>query len=323
MSPPLLSNILGSKRRGKSFGGNMLTTETMLTPYELEQLPLMLKELERANRHFWQMVCWRLAQKKIGKEKQLNVKKLQRGETLMSTPPERRRMLANKGKDDSFADGCALREVTRQLIQTLCSEGGSIDSDTDQLLVDYKRRLMLDDEECTPPPKMSPKGIEKRRGDFALKGRAISFHDKLENVKHIGNEENNNGKTGSISSGSSSGYSSEELAATTTTHASIVAARHRATNWLRQRANSTRSRSSRRYVCQAQQQRIFQLGELLNAEFHSTIFSHPEQFDIHERELKLLVWNRFSQLLVSLLCERIDDGKDEDNNNQQKSRRHR
>uniref|UniRef100_A0A914KN46 Uncharacterized protein n=1 Tax=Meloidogyne incognita TaxID=6306 RepID=A0A914KN46_MELIC len=244
MSPPLLSNILGSKRRGKSFGSNMLTTETMLTPYELEQLPLMLKELERANRHFWQMVCWRLAQKKNGKEKQqqLNVKKLQRGETLMATPPERRRMLANKGKDDSFADGCALREVTRQLIQTLCSEGGYIDTDTDQLLVDYKRRLMLDDEECTPPPKASPKGIEKRRGEFALKGRAISFHEKLENVKNIGNEENNNGKTGSISSGSSSGYSSEEFVAasttTTTTHASIVAARHRATSWLRQRANS-------------------------------------------------------------------------------------
>jgi len=101
---------------------------------------------------------------------------------------------------------------------------------------------MLDDEECTPPPKASPKGIEKRRGEFALKGRAISFHEKLENVKNIGNEENNNGKTGSISSGSSSGYSSEEFVAasttTTTTHASIVAARHRATSWLRQRANS-------------------------------------------------------------------------------------
>uniref|UniRef100_A0A915LJ06 Uncharacterized protein n=1 Tax=Meloidogyne javanica TaxID=6303 RepID=A0A915LJ06_MELJA len=251
MSPPLLSNILGSKRRGKSFGSNMLTTETMLTPYELEQLPLMLKELERANRHFWQMVCWRLAQKKNGKEKQqqLNVKKLQRGETLMATPPERRRMLANKGrKDDSFADGCALREVTRQLIQTLCSEGCYIDTDTDQLLVDYKRRLMLDDEECTPPPKVSPKGIEKRRGEFALKGRAISFHEKLEN---------------------------------------------------------TRSRSSRRYVHQAQQTRIFQLGELLNAEFHSTIFSHPEQFDVHERELKI-----------------IDDGKEEDNQ-QKSSRRYR
>lgn len=32
----------------------------LLTPYELEQLPLMLRELDGANRHFWQMVCWRM-----------------------------------------------------------------------------------------------------------------------------------------------------------------------------------------------------------------------------------------------------------------------
>ncbi|KAF7632919.1 hypothetical protein Mgra_00007697 [Meloidogyne graminicola] len=154
--------------------------------------------------------------------------KLQRGETLMATPPERRR---NKGRDDSFADGCALREVTRQLIQNLFVEGGSINSDTDQILIDYKRRLMLDDEDCLPPPKMSPtpKGLlERRRGEFAQKGRAISFHVKLE--KNMKSEENNNGKTGSISSGSSSGYSSEET--------SITGARNRAASWLRQRTSS-------------------------------------------------------------------------------------
>ena len=36
----------------------------LLTPYEVEQLPMMMRELERANRHFWQMVCWRMEQRK-------------------------------------------------------------------------------------------------------------------------------------------------------------------------------------------------------------------------------------------------------------------
>lgn len=60
MCPPALAKLLG-RHRGKG-GQRGKRPETFLTAYEMEQLPVMVREVERANRHFWQMVCWRWSQ---------------------------------------------------------------------------------------------------------------------------------------------------------------------------------------------------------------------------------------------------------------------
>ena len=72
LCPPMLANLLACYRRKGSKAGTKSGTKdsAMLTPYELEQLPLMLRELERANRHVWQMVCWRMEQHRVAKEEQ-------------------------------------------------------------------------------------------------------------------------------------------------------------------------------------------------------------------------------------------------------------
>jgi hypothetical protein len=41
--------------------------ETFLTPYEMELLPMMLKELDKVNSRFYQMVCYRWLQSATSK----------------------------------------------------------------------------------------------------------------------------------------------------------------------------------------------------------------------------------------------------------------
>lgn len=64
-------------------------------------------------------------------------------------------------------------------------------------------------------------------------------------------------------------------------------------------------------MCCADNERLQRLGDLLHSEFHSTVFAHPTEFDVHERELKLLVWRRFTQMLVAIWSDRERFGADE------------
>lgn len=161
--------------------------------------------------------------------------------------------------DDSYADGCALRELARKLAKTLCENGGiGLDADAEQMLHDYRKRLLGEEW-----PKMvsssssaaaggnstsSKERLERRRGDFAQKGRAISFNGGLvaamgakgmegsgngNNVGNDGGGEAAKSKTSSssgCSTTSSSGYSSEASTGNNR--------KARATAWLRHRANS-------------------------------------------------------------------------------------
>lgn len=55
--PKMFNWLFGNCRQG---GGRCRKRpETFLTPYEMDMIPLMLKELDLANKRFYQIVCYR------------------------------------------------------------------------------------------------------------------------------------------------------------------------------------------------------------------------------------------------------------------------
>lgn len=138
--------------------------------------------------------------------------------------------------DDSYTDGCALRELVRVLAKTM-SEKGTFDSEAEQMIIEFRARILgtsshhqLRRENTTKENK-----TEKRRREF-MKLRAISFNGGLGDVAGAQQLQKEQAKTSSsstsASSSASSGYSSGEPASKDR--------RSRASSWLRQRAHSVR-----------------------------------------------------------------------------------
>uniref|UniRef100_A0A914HRJ9 Uncharacterized protein n=1 Tax=Globodera rostochiensis TaxID=31243 RepID=A0A914HRJ9_GLORO len=299
MCPPALAKLLGWQRA--KGGQRGIRPESFLTAYEMEQLPVMLRELERANRHFWQMVCWRWSQneqktaaERSAKKARQQQQKQQETTSIERSPKDR----PSKGcPDDSYTDGCALRELIRVMTKTMC-EKGTFDVRTETMLTEFRARIVGHRNASVREAMAKESKVERRRREF-MKLRTISFNGGLDEgvgvATRFGREQQDKSKNStstSASSSASSGYSSGEMPKDR---------KAKASSWLRERANSVRDRRAGRCCsCCANNDRLARLGELLNSEFHSTVFAHPSEFDVHERELKLLVWQRFTQMLVAM-----------------------
>lgn len=82
--PKIFQRLFGNCRQGS--GRFRKRPETFLTPYEIDMIPLMLKELDLVNKRFYQMVCYRWFQEGQLVQKSLRpINEIENNENLLST----------------------------------------------------------------------------------------------------------------------------------------------------------------------------------------------------------------------------------------------
>lgn len=137
--------------------------------------------------------------------------------------------------DDSYTDGCALRELVRLLAKTM-SEKGTFDAEAEQMINEFRCRILgyRNGPNQRRDNAAKENKVEKRRREF-MKLRAISFNGGLgdeQGAQHLqqGQAAKTSSSSTSASSSASSGYSSAGEPAKDR--------KSRASNWIRQRAHS-------------------------------------------------------------------------------------
>ncbi|KAI6180789.1 hypothetical protein M3Y98_00759000 [Aphelenchoides besseyi] len=226
--------------------------ETYLTPYEMEMVPLMLKELQQIHPRFFETVSFRWFKEAVSTSNGAN-------ESIH--PPATMHEFEN--------EGAALEELVRCCARTLM-EKGTFDDECEQQLSLYRRKR--EQWRCTnsavaaTATLAAPTLLRSRSFSAAVAAPPISAARFCSNF--CGNDDDDE-KVGCFA--------------------------RRRFNRLIKRSNTTR-----------QTDLLFvQLGEVLVHQFQCSFVSADKDGSVHERELKLLIWRHFVQMLVTVLTDRV------------------
>uniref|UniRef100_A0A915EDW8 Uncharacterized protein n=1 Tax=Ditylenchus dipsaci TaxID=166011 RepID=A0A915EDW8_9BILA len=287
----------------------------------MEMVPLMLKELDDTNRRFYQMVCFRWFK---------DIKAL----PLAASP-----VAGASSKDPNFvsfeeflSEGQSLKQLIRFLSRTLMDKG-TFDDDCEAKLAKYRAEHQHQWRQC--PASLEPINLAT---DNLLRSRSFSAAVAAPPQPSVTRVLNS---AASSSTNSSSTFSQSTLGPSTclTNAPSTSASREplnlnnelleedeeeegseansrqsrapkRTGTWLSQRRQRAASLKERMNVANSSDAMFIQLGEILVYQFHSTITveqgrnKKKDAENVHERELKVLIWRHFVQMLVAVLTDR-------------------
>ncbi|KAI6238950.1 hypothetical protein M3Y99_00626300 [Aphelenchoides fujianensis] len=232
--------------------------ETFLTPYEMEMVPLMLKELHQIHPRFFETVSFRWFKEAVGTSAS------QGSNASCILPPATMHEFEN--------EGAALEDLVRCCARTLM-EKGTFDDECEQQLSSYRRKReqwrCTNSAVATTATLAAPTLLRSRSFSAAVAAPPISAARFCGNF--CGLDEEEDGKVGCIAR--------QHFHRLTNKHKKLDAAR--------------------------QADAIFvQLGEVLVHQFQCTMGAIDKDGSVHERELQVLIWRHFVQMLVTVLTDR-------------------
>jgi hypothetical protein len=180
-------------------------------------------------------------------------------------------------------EGSALKELIRQLAKSLM-EKGTFDETCEFMLRDY--RCQREESRC----RAATFPQDKKRAYFIRRSTFNGGDSEVLNTPKSGTSNGPKKQPNSSNSSSSSGSKSSESELIKTEQQPVRGGVPRRL-LLRRSPATIRGVSvrERKAIAKMGDSLFAELGEVLLSEFHSVVYAHPQAFDVHEREMKILV----------------------------------
>ncbi|KAI1726705.1 hypothetical protein Ddc_03966 [Ditylenchus destructor] len=315
----ICNKLFGSCHKGNNRCGKR--PESFLTPYEMEMVPLMLKELDDVNSRFYQMVCYRWFQ-----EASLLNSPTNNCKEARSVSPLTPNSKGNLSFEEFLTEGQNLKQLIRFLSRALM-EKGTFDSVCESRLAAYRVKChhWRSRSKSPEPYNVVADNLSRTRSFSAAVASA-----PMPSVTHVLNSAGSSSTTTSASIFSASTLSpSTCLANAPSTSCTTILSQDisaiipeedhetdteneqnckprrsflRSNTWIDNRRRRAESMKERQTLTYSSDALFVQLGEILAHQFHSTITTAEQ--NPHDRELKVLIWRHFIQMLVAVLTDR-------------------
>lgn len=191
----------------------------------------------------------------------------------------------------------ALKQLIRALAKSLF-EKGYFDDQCEASLRHYRRQR----EELRCHSLKVPHDEAKKKAKFIRRSTFNSLDTSISSTESstLNDSEEQFGSSKSSISSKLSGI----LDSSRDKHVSLTANKQQSKqrgirNWINQSYHRAMSVRERRMMAKLVDSMFANLGDILNSEFHSTVYSNPDDFDVHERDLKILVWIFSDGIIVS------------------------
>ncbi|KAI6183633.1 hypothetical protein M3Y97_00509300 [Aphelenchoides bicaudatus] len=242
--------------------------ETFLTPYEMELVPLMLKELRQINPRFFETVSFRWFKEAVGSARETDCCESPKSEPL---PPNSLHIHPPATMHEFQNEGVSLEELITCVAKSLMNNG-TFDEQCEEHIAAYRRKR--EQWKCinsvvavTAATLAAPTLLRSRSFSAAVAAPPI---------------------TTSRFCGTFCAEDADKLSAK-----SLPKRLSRLT---------TKKRNAMRKLHQTDLLFV-QLGEVLVHQFQCCV-GLDKDGNVHERELKLLIWRHFVQMLVAILTDR-------------------